>query len=91
MVVVVPQNWLVLCAKHRFTWADGSQMAGRVGSTVVVKGKKVRLWEEHGDDPASFKEALAKLSLQVDALRKGKEAHAKSGQHGFRKTKATKG
>jgi hypothetical protein len=65
-------------------------MAGRVGSTVVVKGKKIRLWEEYGDDPASFKEALNKLSLQVDALRRDKAAHAKSGQHAFRKKKAPK-
>jgi hypothetical protein len=65
-------------------------MAGKVGSTVVIKGKKVRLWEEYGDDPASFKAALDKLSLQVDALRQEKAAHAKSGQHAFRKRKAPK-
>jgi len=65
-------------------------VTGRIGSTVVVKGRKVRLWEEYSDDLASFKEASAKLSLKVEALRKEQAAHAKSGQHGFRKAKAPK-
>ena len=64
-------------------------MAGIVGTTIVVKGKKVRLREAY-DDRDSFKSALAGVSDEAQSMRKAAQVEAKSGRQGFRKRKASK-
>jgi hypothetical protein len=64
---------------------------GKVGSIIVVKGRKVRQTENYNEsDPTSFKAALAKVSGEAQRMRKAAQVEAKSRRQGFRKKKTPK-
>jgi hypothetical protein len=64
-------------------------MMGTVGSTIVVKGKKIRLKEDFDSDQ-SFKIALDKRSENSRQLRTAAVIETKSKRQSFRNNKATK-
>lgn len=65
-------------------------MTGKVCTTIVIKGKKIRLEQSYGDDDASFQRALEKLTEQSLAMGKAAAAEAKSKRGRFRKSKGPK-
>ncbi|HQS70539.1 MAG: hypothetical protein B7Y36_12750 [Novosphingobium sp. 28-62-57] len=65
-------------------------MAGKVGTTIVIKGKKIRLEQSFGDDDASFQRALEKLTEQSRAMGKAAAADTASKRGSFRKPKRSK-
>lgn len=65
-------------------------LAGTVGTTLLIKGRKIRLREAYGDDMESFKAALAKVSQEAKRLRDAAKLDGTTGRKAFRKKKATK-
>ncbi len=64
---------------------------GTVGTTLLIKGRKVRLREAYDDsDMKSYKAALDKVMSEAKRMREAASAEAKSGGQGFRKQKAAK-
>jgi hypothetical protein len=63
---------------------------GTVGTTIIIKGRKVRLRETHDGDTASFKAALSKVSDDSRQLRQAAQREAKAPGHGYRKKRSPK-
>ena len=56
---------------------------GTVGTTIIVKGRKVRLRETHGGDTPSFKAALTKVFDDSRQLRQAAQREAKAPGQGY--------
>ncbi len=66
-------------------------MAGTVGTTIVIKGKKIRIEEGYDEEiDGSFDLALRKVSERSIAMRKAAAAEATSKRGGYRKPKGSK-
>lgn len=65
-------------------------MTGKVGTTIVIKGKRIRLEQSFGDHDESFQRALEELTEQSRAMGKAAAAETKSKRGSFRKSKGPK-
>lgn len=65
-------------------------MTGTVRTTVVIKGKKIRLEQTYDDDDLeSFQTALKKVNEQAKAMLKAERAKAASKHGSYRKPKGS--
>jgi hypothetical protein len=66
-------------------------MTGTVGTTIVIKGKKIRVEECYDEQiDGSFELALRKVSERSIAMRKSAALEATSKRSGYRKPKGSK-